>query len=182
MRSARTLMVIGCVMLLVLVLATCSKNQKNEPLGQIGDVTYSKNFSSQLTDANIWVERNFVFHEATNKQDIPDLKERVEAAFRNSLQSLQIETHEIYFKWVEVATQPVEFKITAYLTPAPKNVLSGTQSIEGAAILQTRNIRHHINRRRDYRICITRSRRLSSGFFIMINGLCSAAMSSPVRK
>ena len=130
MRKIRTLIAIACMIIFILVLATCSKNQKNEPLGHIGDVTYSKNFSSQLTDANIWVERNFVFHDVTKTQDIVDKKEMLEVAFRNSLKGLEHETHQIYFKWVEVAMEPLEFKITAYLTPVPKKNLSGTQMIE----------------------------------------------------
>jgi hypothetical protein len=130
MRSVRTLLAIGCVLVLVLVLATCSKNQRNESLGQIGDVTYSKNFSGQLTDANIWVERNTVFHDATTKQIVADKKEILEEAFKKALKDLEHATHEIYFKYLEVATQPLEFKVTVYVTPAPKKVLSGTQSIE----------------------------------------------------
>jgi hypothetical protein len=131
MRSIRTLIVTGCIVTLVFVLAACSKTQKSEDLGKIGDVTYSKNFNSQLTEANIWMEPTLVFHDVRTKWDIVDKEELVEATWTNFLRNNEHETHQIYFKWVEVSLQPLEFKVTAYLTPAPKKVKSGTQMIEG---------------------------------------------------
>jgi hypothetical protein len=133
MRSIRTLIVTGCIITLVLALVSCSKIKKTEAIGKIGDVTYSKNFSGQLTEANIWVERNFEFHNALNKQDVTDKKEMLESVFTKSLRDLENEKHEIYFKWVEIATEPLEFKVSAYLTPAPKRILSGTQMVEGGS-------------------------------------------------
>ena len=131
MRNVRTLIAMGCVIVLISFLATCSRNKKNESFGQIGDVTYSKNFNSQLTDANIWVERNTVFHNVTTQQIVADKKGILEDAFKKALKDVEIQTHEIYFKYLEVAAQPLEFKVTVYVTPAPRKVLSGIQSVEG---------------------------------------------------
>jgi hypothetical protein len=104
-------------MALSIFLATCQKDQKSQE--KIEKVTYSKNFNNNLTDANEWFDVIFTFHNAANSQEIADKKQLVESFYEDFLVSGEKQKHEVYFKWVNINTQPLQYRVTSYVTPQP---------------------------------------------------------------
>src|SRR5689334_18801049 len=107
------------------VLVTCQK--KDSKLNPIPDVTYSKNFSSNLADANIWFEYTLDFS-SSESQEVMNIQGRAESFCIGWLVAVEgIDKHEFYCKWEKVNANPLQFRMTGYLTPAPIHKEPGTQ-------------------------------------------------------
>jgi hypothetical protein len=107
-------------------LVTCNKNHnKSAEEEQIDEVAYSANFNNQLTEANFWFQTHYVWYGAITKQELAAKEQIIEAYITNDLKTKQSELHEVYFKWEKVTLPDhLEFKLTTYLTPAPKKASS----------------------------------------------------------
>lgn len=104
------------------ILMTCQKSNEDKPNSdQIEEVTYSKNFDKNLSDENIWFAYNFETNSRLNSE-IAHKKEIVQSFYVGYLLAVQTDKHEIYFKWTKVSADPLEYRLTAYLTPAPQKL------------------------------------------------------------
>jgi hypothetical protein len=114
MRKQIVIALAGVTLFVLVFLVTCQKSQKPE---QIQEVTFSKNFKSSLTDADIWFQYSYTFHNVSNNQQIASKKEIVESYYGDLLVRTETTKHEIYFKWVLISTAPLQFQLTGYITP-----------------------------------------------------------------
>jgi hypothetical protein len=106
------------IIVAILVLVTCRKNE-NSNSNQIEEITFSKDFNNSVSEVNIWFEFNFMSDNKYNNQEIAVRKEIHESYYRGYLLGVEIEKHEIYFKWVNISKEPLKFRLTAYITPPP---------------------------------------------------------------
>ncbi|HEV8506559.1 MAG TPA: hypothetical protein VGQ53_14205 [Chitinophagaceae bacterium] len=102
-------------------LSACQK--KESKLDPIPDVTYSENFTNNLTDENVWFEYDVPFSNSSN-QEVVNRQGKIQSFDAGWLLAVEDKKyeHEFYLKWVKVSDEPLLFRMTGYLRPAPIHI------------------------------------------------------------